>query len=444
VIAQNLGSICASLSREESPEWIDLPVRDYASNPLLIEIERTTDLITQSCCDESLRVHWLPPAAAPAAPIAVPVPAAVPSAVHIKLAVRGTLSAFLCYLFYMSTGWMGLAGSTILTCTLTARPLTGATRYRQNLRFTGFLLGAGVIGLGAQVFILPRLNTLPQYAFLFASVVWIGSWVATSGPRIAFSGFQIVLAYNLINLNTFTINTSLVPARDAVLGIVLGIVAMWLVFDHLWAKTSGESVRGLLLATLRNIADFKAVSAPASQGANQRLVAESSRINRDFDRLRDLADLYAFEAFPKKSYESLVNRSIRTLLPELRAFLLVKTGLFQHQSVVLAESEAVLVREVEETASALLRGLADAIERESPEPLSSWSAGAEELRARISIEEAKVRDENNLSKYTEMRLCVSLLDLASDLERRARSNYALEANAANSGGISSVGIIAEV
>jgi multidrug resistance protein MdtO len=154
--------------------------------------------------------------------------------------------------------------------------------------------------------------------------------------------------------------------------------------------------------------------------------------------------LYAFEAFPKKSYESLVNRSIRTLLPELRAFLLVKTGLFQHQSVVLAESEAVLVREVEETASALLRGLADAIERESPEPLSSWSAGAEELRARISIEEAKVRDGNDLSKYTEMRLCVSLLDLASDLERRARSNFALEANAANSGGISSVGIIAEV
>ena len=73
------------------------------------------------------------------------------------------------------------------------------------------------------MFILPLLDTIAQYALLFASIVWIGSWVATSGPRIAFSGFQIVLAYNLVNLNRFTLNTSLVPARDVVLGIVLGI-----------------------------------------------------------------------------------------------------------------------------------------------------------------------------------------------------------------------------
>ncbi len=62
--------------------------------------------------------------------------------------------------------------------------------------------------------------------------------MATSGPRIAFAGFQIVLAYNLVNLNRFTINTSLVPSRDALLGILLGVVAMWLVFDHLWAENS--------------------------------------------------------------------------------------------------------------------------------------------------------------------------------------------------------------
>ena len=52
-----------------------------------------------------------------------------------------------------------------------------------------------------------------------------GRQLATSGPRIAFVGFQIVLSYGLVNLNKFTINTSLVPSRDA----VLGIVAMWLV-----------------------------------------------------------------------------------------------------------------------------------------------------------------------------------------------------------------------
>jgi len=424
-IARNLGSVRSSLGRMECPEWIDLPFTSHASNPILIEIERTTGLIAQSFCSESFRIHWRSPAAAPAVSISEFVADAVRNTEHIKFAVRGTLSALLCYLFYMSTGWMGLVSS-LLTCTLTARRLTGGGRQRQTLRFAGFALGAGVIGLGTEAFILPQLNSIAEFALLFASVVWIGSWIATSGPRIAFAGFQIVLSYNLVNLNKFTINTSLVPSRDAVLGIVLGIVAMWLVFDHLWAQTSSESVRSLLLETLRNIAIFKAVSATASQGANQWFAAESSRINRDFDKLRDLADLYAFEAFPKKSYESLVNRSIRTLLPELRAFLLVKTGLLQHRSLEVAEVKDVLIQEMEEQASSVLHGLANAIEGEAPEQLSSRNTHAGELHARVLIEEEKSRDRNDLRKQTEMRLCTSLLDLVSHLEGQARLNFMLE------------------
>jgi multidrug resistance protein MdtO len=210
------------------------------------------------------------------------------------------------------------------------------SRHRQALRFAGFIVGAGVIGMGAQVFILPRLNTIAEFTLLFASVVWIGSWVTTSGPRVAFSGFQIVLAYSLVNLNKFTINTSLVPARDAVLGIVLGVVAMWLVFDRLWGQTSGATVRTLLLTTLRNVARLNTASAGSSTEANHRLTAESLQIDRDIDKLRDLADMYPFEPFPKKPRESPVNRSIRTLLPELRAIVLVKTRLRRHGSPMAA------------------------------------------------------------------------------------------------------------
>jgi multidrug resistance protein MdtO len=312
----------------------------------LVEIERTVDLIAQSFSDEGLPIQRLLPAADPTMSIGVFVVDALRKNEHYKFAIRGTLSALLCYVFYMSTGWTGL-GASIITCTLTARRFTGASRHRQSLRFAGFILGAGVIGLGTEALILPGVDSLVQYAILFASVVALGSWIATSGPRIAYAGFQIVLAYNLVNLNRFTINTSLVPSRDAILGIILGVVAMWLVFDHLWAENSSSSVRSLLLDTLRNLADFKAVAAETPQEANQRLAATSSRINRDFDKLRDLADMYAFESFPKKPNESLVNRSIRTLSPELRAFLFVKTGLLQHRNLAAAEPDA-LVREVED------------------------------------------------------------------------------------------------
>jgi multidrug resistance protein MdtO len=442
-IARNLGSVCSSLVRMEPPEWIDLPFASHASDPILLEIERTTDLIAQSFSNESLRIQCLLPPAAPSMSISEFFADAVRNTEHIKFAVRGTLSAFLCYVFYMSSGWMGLGTLSLLTCTLTARRLTGASRQRQSLRFAGFFLGAAVFGLGTEVFILPQLNTIPEYALLFASVVWIGSWVATSGPRIAFSGFQIVLAYSLVNLNTFTINTSLVPARDAVLGVALGLVAMWLVFDHLWAQTSSASARSLLLATLRNVANFKAVPAGSFREANQRLTAESSKISRDIDKLRDLADLYAFEPFPKTRPQSLVNRSIGTLLPELRAFLLLKTGLLQHRSLAVAEVEEVLVQEVEEGACSVLHGVANAIEGESLEQLSSRNARTEELRAKVSIEEAQSRDAKNLPKHTEMRLCASLLDVVFDLERLARLNFVLETGVAKVIDKGSAGTLAE-
>jgi multidrug resistance protein MdtO len=424
-IARNLSSIRYCLLCKSLTDWIDLPLATRNANPILVEIERTVDLIAQSFSDESLPIHQLLPAANPTMSVGAFVVDALRKTENYKFAIRGSLSALLCYVFYMSTGWIGL-GASIITCTLTARRFTGASRHRQSLRFAGFILGAGVIGLGTEALVLPGVDSLVQYAILFASVVALGSWVATSGPRIAYAGFQIVLAYNLVNLNRFTINTSLVPSRDAILGIILGVVAMWLVFDHLWAENSSSSVRSLFLGTLRNLADFNTTAAETPLEANQRLAAISSSINRDFDKLRDLADMYAFEAFPKKPYESLVNRSIRTLSPELRAFLFVKTGLLQQRNLAATEPDA-LVREVEEQASSVLRGLANAIEGETAEQLSSWNLHAVELRARVQIEEEKSGDEKDRQKHIEMRLCGSLLSLASYLEWRTRLNFALQA-----------------
>jgi multidrug resistance protein MdtO len=430
VIAGNLGAVRLGLGSNGSPALNNVPFVGYAHNPILMEIERTIDLIVQCSSNEYLNIQRSFSSAVPTTSTSGLVTVSIQNGGHITFAVRGTLSALVCYLFYMSTGWMSL-GASILTCTLTARRLTGASRQRQSLRFAGFIVGAGVVGLGTEVFILPQIDTLAQYAVLFASVVWIGSWISTSGPRIAFAGFQIVLAYSLVNLNRFTINTSLVPARDSVLGIVLGVAAMWLVFDHLWAQTSSESVRNLLLKTLRNLASFKAVSAESPREINRQWAAESPKISRDIDHLRELADMYVFESFPKKPQESLVNQSIRTLLPELRAFLLVKTGLLQHRNLSVAKVEEALIREVEERVSGVLYGLANAIEEESHEQLSSSNVHTEELRMKVSIEEEKSRDGKDQQKHTEIRLWAALLDVASDLERRARLNFALETNAAN-------------
>ena len=60
------------------------------------------------------------------------------------------------------------------------------------------------------------------------------------------------------------------------------------------------------------------------------------------------------------------------------------------------------------------------------ELLLPWSVLAEDLRTRVAVEEVRSRHENNLAKHTEMRLCGALLDVASDLEQRARLNFIAE------------------
>jgi multidrug resistance protein MdtO len=443
VIACNLASVRSRLTRKESLEWVDLAFPSYSVHPILTEIERTAELIAESFSEEGLRIHSPTVSATPKGSNDLFSIGASRDPEHVKFAMRGMFSAFVCYLFYMSTGWIGL-GSSIITCTLTARRFTGASRQRQSLRFAGFVVGAGAIGLGTEALILPRVDTIAGFALVFASVICVGSWVATSGPRIAYAGFQIVLAYSVVNLNRFTINTSLVPARDSILGVVLGVVAMWLIFDHLWAQSSSASVRNLFLKTLHEIADFNTNRAGSPPEIGEGLAVESSRINRKFEQLRDLADMYAFESFPKRSHESLVNRSIRTLLPDLRAFLIVKTGLLQHRNLAIGSTGAVLVQEVEDRGADVLRGLANAIERETPGRFPFRNAYAEELRMMVMAEGRRPQDGIHLQKYTEMRLCLSLLDLASDLERRARSNFSPTNGTANAFGDSSIGTVSAI
>jgi multidrug resistance protein MdtO len=423
-IARNIRSIRSCLLCRSHADRGEPPQADHTANPLLVDIEFTVDLIAQSLVNEDLSLNQVLPAGRPAVPLGTFIVANLRDKEHFKFAVRGTLPTLLCYVFHLSIGWMGLTAS-LLTCVLTARRFTGASRRLESLRSAGFVIGAGVIGLGTEVLILPNLDSLLQFAILFATIIFIGSWVATSGPRIAFAGFQIVLAYNLVTLNRFTINTSLLPSRDVVLAVLLGVLAMWVVFDHLWAEDSGLSARHLLLTILRKLSELKEFSAEMPMETGQRLSATSSEIHRDFDKLRDLADMYAFEPFPKGRQETLVNRCIRTLGPGLRAFLFLKSRLLQHR--LLTANPDILVQEVEEGGSSVLEALANAIETESLEQLLPWNARAEELRATVTIEEEKSKHQNNRERYLEMQLSGSLLNLTHHLQRQARLNFAPEA-----------------
>ncbi|MEO6816603.1 MAG: FUSC family protein, partial [Edaphobacter sp.] len=319
----------------------------------------------------------------------------------------------------MSVGWVGLSAS-VSTCILTALPNTGAARHKQLMRFAGVVLGACAIGFSAQIIVLPQIDSILSYMLLFATVIFMGAWIATSGPRIAYCGAQIVLAYELVNLNHFSLNPSLVPSRDTVLGIVLGIGAMWLIFDHLWATSSTESLRSMLAATIREIAVLEFPTTTHTQDTSEILLAKQTRtIMRDFERLRTLVDVSIFEAFPKAPPDEVLIQRSKHYLPQLRALLLLKTGLMHHQTVVENYCQSDTAAQVQQRCSALLIEAAHHVEANSLDLYVPPIDADHRLQHKLRSDADRIRKGELDCDLTELRLCSSLFNVVRHLTRNA-------------------------
>ena len=231
----------------ESEAWPGLP--------LFGEIEKTTLLIPEVFSgSRSLTIFD------PAAPEAGGVPLRSCGAdwlnpEHLKFGLKGCLAASLCYIIYSALFWPEISTS-VTTCFLTALTTIGASHQKQVLRFAGALIGGFVIGMGAQVFVLPYIDSIAAFTVLFVVVSAFAAWIITSSPRLSYFGVQVAFAFFLINLQEFRIQTSLTVARDRVVGILIGLLVMWLVFDQLWSAPAGVAMKKAFISGLRLLAQL--------------------------------------------------------------------------------------------------------------------------------------------------------------------------------------------
>jgi uncharacterized membrane protein YccC len=146
-------------------------------------------------------------------------------------AIKGCLAATICYVTWAGLAWPGLGVCTV-TCVIAA-PLStpGSSRQRLTTRILGLLIGGVICGIGSQIFILPSIDSIVGFTLLFAIVSAGAAWVATSSPRLSYFGRQMALAYYLTMFQGWGINASLATSRDRLMGILLGLLVMWLVFD---------------------------------------------------------------------------------------------------------------------------------------------------------------------------------------------------------------------
>jgi len=378
-LAASIASIHADLLKGRVPGRIEVNSENKTSRgvPLLREMEKTVALIPMVFSGSGSIGAYAPspPADEPAHEpeheqrSTFFVADALSNPEHLKFGLKGCLAASLCYILYSSVDWPGIS-TAITTCLLTALSTVGASRQKQVLRFAGAIGGGVVAGMGAQVFILPHVDSITGFTLLFVVVTGIAAWFATSGPRLSYFGVQFAVAFYLIHLQEFTIQTSLAVARDRVAGIMLGLFMMWLVFDQLWGSSAAVEMRRTFISNLRSLGQLVREPLP---GTEKTWRGDSLRetINTNFDKVRSMADGVLFELGPSRQGDLALRNQIRRWQPQLRTIFMTRIALVKYRLQLpgfeLPEPAREAQQEFDNRLAGMLDGMADRMAGKPPQ-----------------------------------------------------------------------------
>lgn len=398
---RNLAVAVASLRSDLIYRRIPVPIQVHTEDeshgvPLLREMENTIALIPQAfAASQSIDEYQSPSEEMPRSKLIVADAFVNPE--HLRFALKGWFAVSACYVIYNAIDWPGMAIPVMLTCFLTAVSTIGTSRQRQILRFAGFVVGGLVIGMSAQVFILPYIDSIVGFTVFFVLVTALAAWFMTSSPRLSFFGLQLGAVFFVININQkFARETSLSVARDRVAGVFLGLLMMWLIFDQLWGASAGVEMRRVFISTLRLLAQFTREPVSADiRSAMQRTSALRDTINTKFDNVRSLADGVLLEFGPSRRHDLALRDRIRRWQPQLRALLLMRGATLKYRlrlpGFVLPEAVVVSLQAYDECSAQLLENIADRMECMTSHrtPVSAESLGLlEQTRESCQMNEA--------------------------------------------------------
>jgi multidrug resistance protein MdtO len=370
-LAATIAIIRTDLINRRVPDPIEFNPNDETSRrvPLLREMENLVRLVPQTLVGSRLIVEQLAPSDDDVAPSKLFVADALVNPEHLKFALKGCLAAGICYILYSSTFWPGIS-TAVTTCLLTALSTIGSSRQKQVLRFAGALVGGFLIGMGSQIFILPHLDSIAGFTVLFLLVTVFASWFMTSSPRLSYFGVQVAVAFYLLNLQEFAIQTSLSVARDRVVGILLGLFMMWLVFDQLWGAPAAVEMKRTFVSNLRLLAQLMREPLPGTE-KTWRSYSLRHTIEANFNKVRGLADAVLFELGASRQQHLALRDRIRRSQPQLHALFLTRLALLKYRLQLpgfdLQEPVHVAQQEFDDHLAKALDGMADRMEGKASE-----------------------------------------------------------------------------
>jgi multidrug resistance protein MdtO len=171
---------------------------------------------------------------------------------NVAFALKLSLCATICYVFYHAIDWTGIS-TCVTTVIITALSTRGAINQKLAQRLFGCMIGGLVLAIGATAFLFPHMDSITSLVVLVAAVSFLSAWCAT-GRRFSYVGLQIALAFYLVAFQGFGPPTELAPARDRFAGILVGLIVMWIVFDEIWPVRTLTVMRRKLGSVVRNTA----------------------------------------------------------------------------------------------------------------------------------------------------------------------------------------------
>jgi multidrug resistance protein MdtO len=205
---------------------------------------------------------------------------------------------------------------------------------------------------------------------------------------LSYFGVQIVVAFYLINLQEFRIQTSLAVARDRVVGILLGLFVMWLVFDQLWGTLAGVEMKKTYISNLRCLAQLARQPFPEEK----RLAVEHSfslreTINANFDNVRSLADGVLFEFGSPRQQDLALRSQIRQWQPRLRTLFVTRIALVKYRlrlpGFELPEAVAKAQQEFDDRLAGALDRMANRMEGKALEGGDGFENAFERLEVEV-------------------------------------------------------------
>jgi multidrug resistance protein MdtO len=328
-VNRSIADIRVCLSTHGRPCEATLEPAPSPGTPLLSEIESMVSLMPSIFSDENAPDPTLEPIEDIPGANRIFIADAFSNPEHLSYVLGGTLAAMFCYVFYVALAWPGLSTS-VTTCVLTALTTIGSSRQKQILRVAGFVLGGVIAGLGAQIFVLPFIDSIGGFTVLFAIMTAVAAWIGTSSSRLSYAGVQFAFAFYLIHLSDFSIQTNLTVARDRALGVLLGISMMWLVFERLFPRSAADEMVRIFVVNLRLLADLASLTPRRNdRAAVLKVRRQREEIYRHFGDVNAQSDAVPFETGPLRSGDMAARDRIRRWQASVRSFYLLEAPLLQ-------------------------------------------------------------------------------------------------------------------